>query len=159
MSKLAERPLRPSPLSGGSWSSEVDSLSPVRDYLDPQMPNAASSSREVEYYLMRYDTTETRPAFVTRIRFNTLASALFKETKHLGNPARILERPIYAEIKAMGEAVIPLIFSRIDNEPNLWLVALSDITGKSPVKRWNEGKVSRMVSDWKKWAMSQGILQ
>jgi hypothetical protein len=108
--------------------------------------------KELSAYLRSYEWPTVGPSFIREDQFNLLADWLNADTLYMSNPRHILDHPAYSQIRQMNEQAVPFILKRIDKEPNLWTVVLSDMTNAQPVRRWHRGKVSQMAEDWKRWA-------
>jgi len=66
-------------------------------------------------------------------KFEQLASAWERETKHLSSLTQIVLNPHYQQIIGMGDQAIPFIFDRLSISPGHWFWALSAITGATSV--------------------------
>jgi hypothetical protein len=65
--------------------------------------------------------------------------------------------PIYQELVAMGQPVIPLILAELKRESNVsWISVLAAITGENPVSPALAGRVDAMVRVWLDWGRQQG---
>lgn len=64
----------------------------------------------------------------------------------------------YQQIIALGKEVVPLILQQLKREgdkPDHWFVALSQITGESPVPREDRGRIRKMADAWLAWGKSK----
>ena len=68
-------------------------------------------------------------------RFRELRNDWKSKTRHLSNTAQISLVFSYQKIIGMGPAVVPLILSELEKEPDLWFWALEAITDANPVPR------------------------
>jgi hypothetical protein len=127
----------------------------------PRLPNF-TSGRPSEYLaatqaildLQSYElpaSIGSRPKFVLRRQFDVLADRLYRDTHYIASPASIRNHPSFEQIKRMGQAAVPMILRRLDAESIVWLIALREILGESPVAEESRGLIDRMVDDWKRW--------
>lgn len=120
--------------------------------------NAAEelASRFDREYHDSYLLPVTRPRFVAEERLTVLADALRRDTFAYSNPQRVLSHPAMREIQSMGDENVRFALARLDKEPTLWLTVLPAIVGETAVKRRHQGRVPKMVADWKSWARKRG---
>jgi hypothetical protein len=131
-----------------------------RQYTDAAMESGKIANNIIRSILDSYSKTITRPDFVVPHQFDVLANRLREDTFALSNPQHTIDHPALRELKGMKlEVLVPLIFSRIDREPSLWLTALPALTGASPVKARHRGRVRNMVADWKCWCQAEGYIR
>lgn len=64
---------------------------------------------------------------------------------------RMAEHPAYRAIIALGRPAVSLILDELRREPDHWFIALSEITGASPVPAESRGNLSAMTDAWVKW--------
>jgi hypothetical protein len=117
----------------------------------------ATFQRKDIAYLESYERSVTRPAIIEEERFNLLVESLRRDTAIYSNPDRILKHPASGEIRFMGSPVLPYIFKKFDESPILWLTLLPSLVKESPVKERHRGRVHKMASDWKRWALKNGF--
>ena len=65
--------------------------------------------------------------------FVNLGTTGDRRTRHLSNTAQISLVFSYQKIIGMGPAVVPLILSELQKEPDHWFWALEAITDENPV--------------------------
>jgi hypothetical protein len=70
--------------------------------------------------------------------------------------SKIISHPSYLEIIAMGESVLPLIFTQMKKDPYHWFVALTRITGESPAKQGCT--FDEAVKAWLDWGEAKGYI-
>ncbi len=90
-------------------------------------------------------------------RFQHLAKTWRDECAHLSSIRETALHPAYQQIIGMGKAALPFILEELKREPNHWFWALRAITQENPVSQEHQGDVSEMVSDWLRWAETEGI--
>lgn len=56
----------------------------------------------------------------------------------------------------LGKDVIPLILSKMKEEPGHWFDALTSLTGANPIKNNQRGKIKEMTNAWVKWGKRHG---
>lgn len=93
-----------------------------------------------------------------RAEFDRLASQWKWETRYQSSSTIIEEHPAYQAIIAMGKNVIPLILEDLRSDGGHWFMALGTITGESPVRYEDRGKVDAMTAAWVEWGMRQGYV-
>lgn len=98
-------------------------------------------------------TTKRRPLKTARLKaeFDRLAAEWKRETRYHSSSDIIEEHPAYQAIIAMGEDVIPLILADLRQSMAHWFMALGRITGASPVRYEDRGKVEIMTAAWLDW--------
>jgi hypothetical protein len=57
----------------------------------------------------------------------------------------------YKNIIGLGKLVVPYIINKLRKEPCHLFIALSEITGKNPVKQEHQGLIHEMATDWISW--------
>jgi hypothetical protein len=78
-------------------------------------------------------------------------------TRYRSNTQALRNQPIYQELVAMGEPVIPLILAELDQESNVsWFTVLAAITGENPVPPELAGQVDAMARAWIDWGRQRG---
>ncbi|HXS35943.1 MAG TPA: hypothetical protein VN721_04545 [Flavipsychrobacter sp.] len=88
--------------------------------------------------------------------FKSLVSRVIDECYLTASPTKMISNTSFNTIVGMGENVIPLLIEQLDFTPMCWIPALNLITKTNPIKEENQGIVSNMVNDWKKWAIDNG---
>ena len=96
------------------------------------------------------------PGETVEQRFRRLEAAWEADTMVLSNPNLIAEHWAFQEIIRMGNAVIPLMLRDIENEPHLWVWALTEITGENPVPLSDSGNIRKMGEAWLRWGQAKG---
>src|ERR1700716_1313119 len=67
-------------------------------------------------------------------RVQGLATQWNATTRYRSNMHALRNHPVYQELVALGEPVIPLILSELERESNVsWFTVLAAITGENPV--------------------------
>lgn len=89
-------------------------------------------------------------------RFRRLEKIWTAETGYLSNPSEIVGHAAFQEIITMGDAVIPLMLRDLEERPRLWVWALADITGASPVPDSERGNIAKMSEAWLRWGKENG---
>jgi hypothetical protein len=90
-------------------------------------------------------------------RFADLAATWRKETRIFSRMDKIAAHPAYQEIIAMGERVIPLLLADLEKEPDLWFMALREITGAGPaIPPEDAGRIGKMAAAWIAWGRAKG---
>ena len=60
--------------------------------------------------------------------------------------------PVYQELVALGEPVVPLILAELERESSVsWIIMLAAITGEDPVPPAMAGQVEAMAGAWLDW--------
>jgi len=67
--------------------------------------------------------------------------------------------PAYQRISGMGEKAIPLILRELQTRPGHWFWALRAITGESPVRPNEAGRIALMADRWIQWGKARGYIQ
>ena len=86
-----------------------------------------------------------------KAEFDRLAALWKRETRYQSSSDIIEEHPAYQAIIAMGEDAIPLILADLRESMAHWFMALGKITGASPVRYEDRGKVEVMTAVWLDW--------
>ena len=69
---------------------------------------------------------------------------------------QLVMHPAYQQIIGMGETAVPLIFRKLEKEPDHWFWALKSITGHDPVSDESRGNIRQMATEWLEWGKKQG---
>ncbi len=64
----------------------------------------------------------------------------------------------YQKIIGMGPAVVPLILSELEQEPDHWFWALEAITDENPVAESDAGDIEASHRTWIQWGRAKGLL-
>lgn len=64
---------------------------------------------------------------------------------------RMAEHPAYQAIIRMGLPVVPLILDELQCEPDHWFLALTEISGATPVPQESRGNLTAMTEAWVTW--------
>jgi hypothetical protein len=78
------------------------------------------------------------------------------ETRCISSVSEMALNSAYQQIISMGQAVLPLIFKELEQEPDHWFWALTSITGEDPVPSEDRGRVPRMANAWLQWGEAHG---
>ena len=91
-------------------------------------------------------------------RFHELRNDWKSKTRHLSNTAQISLVFSYQKIIGMGPAVVPLILSELEKEPDHWFWALEAITDENPVSESDAGDIEASARVWVQWGRDKGLL-
>ena len=91
-------------------------------------------------------------------RFHELRDDWKAKTRHLSNTAQISLVFSYQKIIGMGPAVVPLILSELEKEPDHWFWALEAITDENPVAESDAGDIEASARVWVQWGRDKGLL-
>lgn len=88
--------------------------------------------------------------------FRRLADEWREATRYESSTTALATHPAYQRIIGLGPAVVPLILSELDREPNHWFWALRAITGEDPVAASDRGRLAAMAAAWLAWGRANG---
>lgn len=91
-----------------------------------------------------------------RERFEELAPAWERDTRHHSSFSRIRQHPAYGEIRRMGEKAIPWILARMDESSAYWFLMLADLVPDPPEIK-ERGNIDSIKMAWKSWAVAHGF--
>ena len=74
---------------------------------------------------------------------------------HYSSSAKLAHHPTYLKIIGMGPPVVPLLLRELENDPDMWFVALRSLTECDQVPEEIKGNVAAMAAAWLKWAKEQ----
>jgi len=142
----------------------VEKSSPVFDLEDYFRPVRGRASEMTRPYVAWYIVPPVSGQWAEECegqdemaqRFQKLAQAWENDTINLSSVDEIVGDAAYQELVAMGEQIIPLVFEKMEGEPSLWFLLLSDITGENPVPARDRGDVAAMARAWKRWGKRNG---
>jgi len=136
-------------------------------YVGPSHPIAAEPSQSgVGVRLRSHENlfyanlcVKSRPTlYQTERRFYLLAKR-WTRTREDGYEIHLTtDDPSYRAIIRMGSSAVPYLLREVQRDPLLWVSALQEIVGFSPVKPGNVGYLRRMASDWLEWGREEGYL-
>jgi hypothetical protein len=90
-------------------------------------------------------------------RFQGLATQWKATTRYRSNTHSLRNHPVYQELVALGEPVVPLILAELERESSVsWITVLAAITGENPVPPALAGRVDAMVRAWLDWGRQRG---
>jgi hypothetical protein len=92
-------------------------------------------------------------------RFQGLAVEWNATTRYRSNTHALGNHPVFQELVALGEPVIPLILAELERESSVsWITVLAAITGENPVPPALAGRVDAMVRAWLDWGRQRGYV-
>ena len=90
-------------------------------------------------------------------RFQGLATRWIATTRYRSNTQALRNHPVYQELVALGEPVVPLILMELGRQPRVsWFVVLTGITGENPVPPALAGQVDATARAWIDWGRQRG---
>jgi hypothetical protein len=101
------------------------------------------------------DTTPRPTTETVEQRVRRLEATWIAETGYLSDYAEITQHPAFREIIALGESVVPLLLRDLEERPRLWVWALPEITGESPVPPEDAGNIAKMSQAWLAWGRAK----
>jgi hypothetical protein len=91
-------------------------------------------------------------------RFQDLAVRWKAVTRFRSNVHALRNHPVFQELVALGEPVVPLVLAELEREPDVsWLTVLAVITGENPVPPELAGQVEAMTRAWIDWGRKRGF--
>ncbi|MEK7254874.1 MAG: hypothetical protein AAB316_09025 [Bacteroidota bacterium] len=91
-------------------------------------------------------------------RFEALFQRWKKETALFSSGSAITQHPAYQDIIEMGEAAVPFILIKLQEDPQHLFYALYKITGENPVPKAHAGYLDHMAADWTEWGRQKGYI-
>ena len=80
-------------------------------------------------------------------------------TRFLSNVSKKISHPLYNQIIADGNAVVPSLLRDLkDNGPADWFWTLTTITGENPINENIAGNMTEMTAAWLEWRRKAGHL-
>ena len=90
-------------------------------------------------------------------RFQRLAAQWNATTRFRSNTHAPRTHPVYLELVALGEPIVPLILEELERGPNVsWFAVLATINGENPVPPAQAGCVDAMARAWLDWGRQRG---
>jgi len=90
-------------------------------------------------------------------RFQGLATEWIEATRFRSNTRALRNHPVYQELVALGEPVVPLILAELARESNVsWFTVLAAVTGENPIPAALAGRVDAMTRAWLDWGRQRG---
>lgn len=91
------------------------------------------------------------------LQFQQLSKQWNEATRYHSNIQSLRNNPVYQELIALGEPIVPLILGELDRESHVcWFAVLNAITGENPVPPEDAGFVEAMARDWLDWGRRRG---
>ncbi len=91
--------------------------------------------------------------------FETLLQEWKRETRFLSSTTEIAMHPAYQRIIGLGPQVIPYILHEIQREPGHWFWALTALTGETPYRPEEQGRIASMTDAWLRWGRENGWIE
>lgn len=88
---------------------------------------------------------------ITKKKFKELTKQWKEETINMSSFRCISKNPSYREIVNMGLEVVPWIIEELKRKSYWWFMALSEITGETPIPHESLGKLDACAAAWIKW--------
>jgi hypothetical protein len=127
-----------------------------------RIPNALLGSAEVLSFMAFLEKTAPPKATqqTTKIRdqFELLFQTWKLETGLLSSGTAIVNHAAYQKIISLGEAVLPFLLMKLQQDPQHLFYALFQITGENPVPFAHAGNLEKMTADWLSWGKTKGYL-
>jgi hypothetical protein len=90
-------------------------------------------------------------------RFQGLATQWIATTRYRSNTQALRNHPVYQQLVALGEPVVPLILAELERGSNVsWFTVLTAITGENRVPPAEAGRVDAMARAWLDWGWQRG---
>ena len=96
---------------------------------------------------------------VTEDEFQTLVSEWNSGTAFVSSVSEIIGHRAFRRIVASGTEAVPYLLKQLKTEPSYLVMALSEITGATPVPTGANGKVKEMAKAWLDWGEKNGLLR
>ena len=113
-----------------------------------------SDSPKCTFLRRRFLDTATKVAHLTHLKRTGVAS---EELRRLWASLVILLVFSYQKIIGMGPAVVPLILSELEKEPDHWFWALEAITDENPVSESDAGDIEASARVGVQWGRDKGL--
>jgi len=79
------------------------------------------------------------------------------DTEFLSDAGKIVSHPAFRAIIALGRQAVPIMLRDLETQPSLWVWALPEIVGESPVSPGEGGNIRKMTEAWLKWGREKGL--
>ena len=90
--------------------------------------------------------------------FEMLVEQWQTDTMFSSSLDEMVEHPAYQQIIQMGTSVVSLILDKLQEEPDYWFHALTEITGDDPISPKDYGDMDKMAMKWINWGKKHGYL-
>lgn len=90
-------------------------------------------------------------------RFEELDAAWNQATAVLSSSSQIKAHPAFREVVSWGPLALPMLVSKLQQAPSLWVWAFPEITGEDPIADADRGNIKKMTAVWLRWAREKGI--
>ena len=101
--------------------------------------------------------SSTQVAEPVHERFHELKNDWKSKTRHLSNTAQISLVFSYQKIIGMGPAVVPLILSELEQEPDHWFWCWRPLRTRTRLPRVT-GDIEALARAWIQWGRAKGLL-
>ena len=102
-------------------------------------------------------TPTTPPAADLELHVQHLLERWREETALLSSSTRITGHPAYQKLISLGRAALPFLLRDLERTEDGHLsLALSEITGASPVPAEDRGRIRKVAAAWLRWARETG---
>ena len=89
-------------------------------------------------------------------KFRRLAAEWKSKRGPVSSPMKLVMHPAYQSIIGMGQVAVPLMLRALEQELDLWFLALRAITEADPVPSSSRGRMKEMAEAWLKWGRKYG---
>ena len=90
-------------------------------------------------------------------RFQALATRWIATTRYRSNTQALRNHPVYQELVALGEPVVPLLLMELGRQLTVsWFAVLVAITGENPPPPGLADRVDVMSRAWIDWGRQRG---
>lgn len=125
-------------------------------------PNVATVHSDPMYFVRSKPSLNPSATFEpTKLglahRFRLAADAWREDTVFASTTGEKVTNVHFQSIVEMGEAVLPLIFERLQQEPSFLFLAAREITGQDPTTDVEPGDVMAEINAWMEWARNAGL--
>ena len=119
-------------------------------------PSAHAGQQPV--YATRWRAEDYRLA--VDYRFDVLAASWEQETAGMSFVEQRRRHPAYAQLRDMGQAIVPMILRRIESNPSDWFDLLFELTDQDQhIDPADAGDVIKMTDAWVEWGKQNGLLE
>jgi hypothetical protein len=113
--------------------------------------------KEYERMVEELEEKFTSKQAIVKREFEIYKAIWEHETMFSSSTTEMINHPAYLHIISLGEDVVPLLLSDMQQTSNYWFYALHKITNADPIPKEHEGKIQEMIKDWEQWAKDNNI--
>lgn len=130
----------------------------ANDFSQFLLGRTAIGAYQVGYKKLAQRLSSKESADPLSVQFKALVDQWKHDTEIASSADVIVKHPAYQQIISFGPAALPLILRELEVNGGHWGFALKMITGISPIKPEDAGRIAKIRDAWLDWGRENSII-